>query len=405
LYGQKGERIMAELRIHQERLDEDGIRQLIDICPFGAISCRDGKVEIDSGCRMCRLCVKKGPGGAVEYMETQEPGINKDEWRAVAVYVEYNGKAVHPVTFELIGKARELAAVTGHPVYALFMGYQVGEKAEELLAYGVDQVFVYDRKELEHFSVLTYANVFADFITRIRPSSILVGATNAGRSLAPRVAARFRTGLTADCTVLEMKENTDLVQIRPAFGGNIMAQIVTPKNRPQFCTVRYKIFSAPPVTKEPSGTIRTMEVTEDMIDRRIRVEEIIHKPKEIDISEAEVIVAVGRGVKSQADLEIIRELAAALDAQLACTRPLIECGWFDARRQIGLSGRTVKPKLIITIGISGSVQFAAGMRGAECIIAINTDRKAPVFDIANIGLVGDWYEILPRLLKTVKEGT
>lgn len=396
---------MAELRIHQERLDEDSIRQLIDICPFGAISCRDGKVEIDSGCRMCRLCVKKGPGGAVEYMETQEPGINKDEWRAVAVYVEYNGKAVHPVTFELIGKARELAAVTGHPVYALFMGYQVGEKAEELLAYGVDQVFVYDRKELEHFSVLTYANVFADFITRIRPSSILVGATNAGRSLAPRVAARFRTGLTADCTVLEMKENTDLVQIRPAFGGKIMAQIVTPKNRPQFCTVRYKIFSAPPVTKEPSGTIRTMEVTEDMIDRRIRVEEIIHKPKEIDISEAEVIVAVGRGVKSQADLEIIRELAAALDAQLACTRPLIECGWFDARRQIGLSGRTVKPKLIITIGISGSVQFAAGMRGAECIIAINTDRKAPVFDITNIGLVGDWYEILPRLLKTVKEGT
>lgn len=396
---------MAELRIHQEQLDEDGIRQLIDICPFGAISCRDGKVEIDSGCRMCRLCVKKGPGGAVEYMETQEPGINKDEWRAVAVYVEYNGKAVHPVTFELIGKARELAAVTGHPVYALFMGYQVGEKAEELLAYGVDQVFVYDRKELEHFSVLTYANVFADFITRIRPSSILVGATNAGRSLAPRVAARFRTGLTADCTVLEMKENTDLVQIRPAFGGNIMAQIVTPKNRPQFCTVRYKIFSAPPVTKEPSGTIRTMEVTDGMIDRRIRVEEIIHKPKEIDISEAEVIVAVGRGVKSQADLELIRELAAALDAQLACTRPLIECGWFDARRQIGLSGRTVKPKLIITIGISGSVQFAAGMRGAECIIAINTDRKAPVFDIANIGLVGDWYEILPRLLKTVKEGT
>ena len=396
---------MAELRIHQEQLDEDGIRQLIDICPFGAISCRDGKVEIDSGCRMCRLCVKKGPGGAVEYMETQEPGINKDEWRAVAVYVEYNGKAVHPVTFELIGKARELAAVTGHPVYALFMGYQVGEKAEELLAYGVDQVFVYDRKELEHFSVLTYANVFADFITRIRPSSILVGATNAGRSLAPRVAARFRTGLTADCTVLEMKENTDLVQIRPAFGGNIMAQIVTPKNRPQFCTVRYKIFSAPPVTKEPSGTIRTMEVTDGMIDRRIRVEEIIHKPKEIDISEAEVIVAVGRGVKSQADLELIRELAVALDAQLACTRPLIECGWFDARRQIGLSGRTVKPKLIITIGISGSVQFAAGMRGAECIIAINTDRKAPVFDIANIGLVGDWYEILPRLLKTVKEGT
>ena len=357
--------------------------------------CPKCKTEYRDGITVCADCGTPLVEGSAEDFDPIDLSTFKEEKTAAKFleYLEYSG----------IADAQQEENEDG--TYSITVPTKMEKKAEELLAYGVDQVFVYDRKELEHFSVLTYANVFADFITRIRPSSILVGATNAGRSLAPRVAARFRTGLTADCTVLEMKENTDLVQIRPAFGGNIMAQIVTPKNRPQFCTVRYKIFSAPPVTKDPSGTIRTMEVTDGMIDRRIRVEEIIHKPKEIDISEAEVIVAVGRGVKSQADLELIRELAVALDAQLACTRPLIECGWFDARRQIGLSGRTVKPKLIITIGISGSVQFAAGMRGAECIIAINTDRKAPVFDIANIGLVGDWYEILPRLLKTVKEGT
>lgn len=395
---------MAELKIHQERLDRNGIQTLMDICPFGAMEYVDGRLEINSGCKMCRLCVKKGPEGAVEYIEEQASGVDKEDWRGIAVYVEHNGKDIHPVTLELIGKARELAAVTGHPVYALFIGYHIGEKADELLAYGLDHVYVYDRRELMYFSVLTYANVFADFISRVKPSSILVGATHAGRSLAPRVAARFRTGLTADCTVLEMKENTDLVQIRPAFGGNIMARIVTPLNRPQFCTVRYKIFSAPSRAENPAGTVCRMEVADGMIDSRIRVDKIIEKRKEMDLSEAEVIIAVGRGAKSETDLEILRELASTLNAQVACTRPLIECGWFDARRQIGLSGRTVKPKLMITVGISGSVQFAAGMRGSDYIIAINKDRKAPIFHIANAGFVGDWYEILPRLLRILKEG-
>jgi len=395
---------MAELVIHQEQLNEDTAWQLCQLCPFGAIEYTGGQLTINSGCKMCKLCVNKGPQGAVEYVEKRVVETDKEDWRGIAVYVEHNDGKIHPVTLELIGKARELAAVTGHPVSALFIGSGIDGEAKQLPAYGVDQVYVYDRPELEHFSILTYANVFTDFIDVVKPSSVLVGATNVGRSLAPRVAARFRTGLTADCTVLEMKENTDLVQIRPAFGGNIMAQIVTPNHRPQFCTVRYKIFSVPPKVEHPVGEVCRREVTDGMIDRRVTVEEIMEKRKEIDISEAEVIIAVGRGVKNQADLELIRELAARLNAQLACTRPLIECGWFDAKRQIGLSGRTVKPKLIITAGISGSVQFAAGMRGADCIIAINKDRQASIFDIANVGLVGDWYEILPRLLETIKEG-
>ncbi|MBO4733495.1 MAG: electron transfer flavoprotein subunit alpha/FixB family protein, partial [Clostridia bacterium] len=207
---------------------------------------------------------------------------------------------------------------------------------------------------------------------------------------------------TADCTMLEMKENTDLVQIRPAFGGNIMAQIITPNTRPQFCTVRYKIFSAPGWC-EPNGEVINMPVTDKMLSGDTEVLKTVNKPEEIDISDAEIIVAVGRGIKSKDDLALAEKLANKLGAQLACTRPLIEAGWFDAKRQIGLSGRTVKPKLIITLGVSGSVQFAAGMQNSDKIIAVNSDKSAPIFKIAHYGFVGDLYEIVPKLLEKIEE--
>ena len=217
-----------------------------------------------------------------------------------------------------------------------------------------------------------------------------------GRSLAPKVAASVHTGLTADCTMLEMKENTDLVQIRPAFGGNIMAQIITPNTRPQFCTVRYKIFSAPQKS-EPSGKVIKMDIDKGMLKSDTKVLNVVEKPKETDISDAEIIVAVGRGLKSKEYIPFVKEFAEKISAQLACTRPLVENGWFDAKRQIGLSGRTVKPKLIIALGISGSVQFAAGMRNSDMIIAVNNDKNASIFDIAHYGFVGDIYEIIPQL--------
>ncbi|MDD2414358.1 MAG: electron transfer flavoprotein subunit alpha/FixB family protein, partial [Eubacteriaceae bacterium] len=237
-----------------------------------------------------------------------------------------------------------------------------------------------------------------------KPSSILVGATNAGRSLAPRVAARFHTGLTADCTVLNMKENTDLVQIRPAFGGNIMAQIVTQNNRPQFCTVRYKIFSAPERAEKATGEVVSMKMDDDKkYNSLIQIKEIIKKEKGIDISEADVIVAVGRGLKSENDLPMVQEFADAIGAEMACTRPNVENGWFDPRRQIGLSGRTVKPKIIITFGVSGSVQFAAGMRNSDYIVSVNNDPEASIFNIAHCGIVGDLYEIIPELMEMIKK--
>ena len=391
---------MGKLIINQNLVTSEKAQALIDLCPFGAISYTSGKLDISSGCKLCKQCVRKGQG-IVEFVEETKE-IDKSLWKGICVYADCSGGKLHRVTFELCGKAQELAKVTGHPVYALLIGHNIEECAETLRHYGVDKVFTYDHPEFADFRIEPYTAAFCDFIEKHHPSSILVGATNLGRQLAPRVAAKCRTGLTADCTVLQMKENTDLVQIRPAFGGNIMAQIVTPNTRPQFCTVRYKVFSEPKPTAEPFGEIVTMDVTPDMYRSAIRVLRTTEKPKDIDISEAEVIVAVGRGASGEAMRQCAKELADLLGGVVACTRPMVESNIFDAKHQIGLSGRTVKPKLIFCLGISGAVQFAAGMKSSDCIVAINTDPNAPIFDVAHYCVVGDVNQIVPKLIERIK---
>jgi Electron transfer flavoprotein, alpha subunit len=395
---------VGKLVVNQEKLTPSIIEELVNICPFGAIEDKGGKIEVNAGCKMCKLCVKKGPAGVMEFIEEETEAIDKSLWKGVAVYVDHVEGDIHPVTHELIGKAKELAAKINHPVYAVFVGHDVKGRAEELLHYGVDEVFVYDYEELKDFTIEPYTAAMEDFINKVKPSTLLVGATTVGRSLAPRVAARFRTGLTADCTILDMKENTDLVQIRPAFGGNIMAQIINPNNRPQLATVRYKVMNAPERSSEASGKITVADMDKSKLVSNINVLKVTKKVVESSISDAEVIVAVGRGLKAEKDLAMIKELADLLGAQIATTRPLIEAGWSDAKKQIGLSGRTVKPKLIITCGISGAVQFAAGMNNSECIIAINKDPKASIFNVAHYGIVGDIYEIVPKLISDIKEG-
>lgn len=393
---------MKKLVINNNLVTPQNASELVSLCPFGAISYTDGKLDISAACKMCKLCVRKG-GGVIELVEEpEEASVDKSLWQGICVYADCSGGKTHRVTFELCGKAKELAQVTKQPVYALLIGSDVEENAKELLKYGVDRVFVYDDPVFKDFRIEPYAAAFYDFVEKEKPSSILVGATNLGRQLAPRVAARCRTGLTADCTILEMKENTDLVQIRPAFGGNIMAQIITPKTRPQFCTVRYKVFSEPEMVENPSGDVVKMAVTEDMLFSNIEVLSSSPKPTDIDISEAEVIVAVGRGSQSETARKNAEELAQLLGGMVACTRPLVEANLFDAKRQIGLSGRTVKPKLIFCLGISGAVQFAAGMKSSDCIVAINTDANAPIFDVAHYCVVGDVNEIVPRLIANIR---
>ena len=282
------------------------------------------------------------------------------------------------------------------------MGSKIKEKAEELLHYGVDKVFVYDNPQLDRFKIEPYTAVFEDFIEKQKPSAILTGATTVGRQLAPRVAARMKTGLTADCTILEMDKNTDLSQIRPAFGGNIMAHILTPNNRPQMATVRYKVMNAPERMEETSGEIISCEIDEEKLKSNVEVLDIVLKEQEQFIESADVLVVAGRGVKKEEDLAMIQELADLMKGQLACTRPLVEAGWVDAKRQVGLSGRTVRPKLIITCGVSGAIQFVAGMNHSDCIISIDSDEKAPIFKTAHYCLVGDLYEIIPKLIEKVK---
>lgn len=385
------------LIIHNNLINEEKARALMGSCPFGAMEYKDGKLSIGMQCKMCKACVRKSDG-AITFEEEQASLIDKSLWNGVLVFCEHYEGHIHNVTFELLGKAKELAKVNDEPVLALMIGHNITSKAQELCNYGADSVYVYDDPGLKDFLIEPYANVFEDFIKAVKPSAILVGATNVGRSLAPRVAARLHTGLTADCTSLEMTESKNLVQIRPAFGGNIMARIMTPNHRPQFCTVRYKIFSKPPRIESDKKPI-AMTVTPQMLASHARIEEIEVKSPDVDISEADVIVQAGRGVKTQKDLELVEALAARLGARMACTRPLVENGWFSAKQQIGLSGRTVKPKLLICVGVSGAVQTVAGMKGSDCIIAINSDPEAPIFDVAHYGLVGDLYKIIPSFLK------
>lgn len=391
---------MAKIVIHQDKVTNP--EELIKLCPFSAIEYVNEYLTINAACKMCNICINKGPEGVFELVEEKVECIDKDKWKGIAVYVDHLEGDIHPVTFELIGKAKELAAKINHPVHAVFMGHDIKDKANELLHYGVDEVFVYDEEELKDFRIEPYTAAFEDFINNVMPSIVLVGGTTIGRSLAPRTAARFRTGLTADCTILDVQENTDLDQIRPAFGGNIMAHIHTPNHRPQFATVRYKIFSAPERSGETSGKINYCNIEKERLSSKIKVLDIKKKEKEIGIEDAEVIIVAGRAIKKQDDLEMIFELADLLGAHVATTRPLIEAGWADPRKQIGLSGRTVKPKLIITCGVSGAIQFVAGMNNSECIVAINKDEKASIFGVAHYGIIGDVYEVIPQLIEKIK---
>ena len=372
----------------------------IEVCPFDALDIVNDKVEINGNCKMCKMCIKQCPENAISIRD-KKVSVDKSQWRGVMVFGEYSDRELHPVTVELIGKAKELAEKTDMEVSVVLVGYGLTETAESLLEYGVNKVYVYEDKALENFRVDTYANVMTDIINEAKPSVVLVGGTSIGRSLAPRVATRFKTGLTADCTKLDIKENTDLVQIRPASGGNIMAQIITTHTRPQFATVRYKVMGSAKKTGR-IGKVIQRKISTEMIESGIEVVRIQKKDKKPSITEADVLVVAGQGVKSKDDLDLIQKLSDLLGGQMASTRPMVEKGWLDYTRQIGLSGRTVKPKLIITCGVSGAIQFCACMNSSDMIIAINSDETAPIFKIAHYGIVGDLYKVLPELIERIE---
>ena len=371
-------------------------------CPFGALVIEGGGITVGDGCRMCGLCVRHCPEHAVRF-EQQAKAFDKDQWKHFLIYVEQERGDIHPVAYELIGEARKMAAKVGYQVNCVIVGGPgTEENAGRLLEYGVDKVFVYEHEGFTHFRADCYADAVADCIAAERPSSVLIGATALGRSLAPRLSTRFHTGLTADCTELDIRENTDMIQIRPAFGGNIMAQIGITRSRPQFATVRYRVMDRAPRVEKPWGQVVVREVSDKMAYSRIRVisSEVIEKQKSLE--EEDIIVVAGRGVKTEKDVEMCRGLAEALGGQLAFTRPMVESGFGDTAHQIGLSGRTVRPKLIITCGVSGAIQFTSCMNSSECIVAINSDPEAQIFNVAHYCIVDDLYQVVPRLTALVR---
>ena len=320
--------------------------------------------------------------------------------KGILIYAEVESGRIHPVAFELLGKAREIGERIGGQVWSIILGHEIKDLASELIQYGADKVFVYDHPTLREFDVIRYKEILVDFVKKFNPEIFLIGATPLGRSLAPRVAASLRTGLTADCIDLRIDENGDLIQIRPAFTGNILAHIKT-KSRPIMATVRYRVMEIPEKDPSRSGEIVEMKVPE-IGETGLKMLEKVEE-RRVNLAEADIIVAGGRGLKSKDDLKMLEELASLLGGVVGVSRPLVDEGWISKDHQVGFSGNTVKPKLYIACGISGSPQHLAGMRDSEIIVAINVDPSAPIFRYADYGVVGDLYEVLPRLMKILKK--
>jgi electron transfer flavoprotein alpha subunit len=330
--------------------------------------------------------------------------LTKDETAGICVVAEIEGTTLHMVSLELLGKAVELSKKLSGKITCLIYGHEVTDLAHLALAYGAQEVVVLDHRELDVFRSDIVANLAADAIHTIKPAIVLVGATPIGRSLAPRMAAILNTGLTADCTELDISEQGDLIQRRPAWGGNIMADILTPQHRPQMASVRPKIFSPIPEITNPIGSIRKHGIDPQALLSGINVLSRYEEPATRSISDAQRIVVAGIGVADAVGLDLVHALADRLQAAVAYTRPLIERGIGNYTHQIGLSGRSVAPELLITCGVSGSVQFAAGMTQSRHIIAINTDPDAEIFSVAHVGVVGDCYEVIPKWIEALDQG-
>jgi electron transfer flavoprotein alpha subunit len=373
----------------------------ITACPFGAIDMVDGVAVINEACRACGECVSVCPVSIIFMRETEAKVM---EGKGVMVYAEMGEEGLHKVSFELLGKARELATQLKEPVYCVLVGSGVEEAAKELIERGADKVFVYDDSDLAQFRDDPYSDLLTECCNEETPSIFLVGATSIGRSMGPRVAAKLKTGLTADCTSLDIDPESRLLQqTRPAYGGNIMATIETTNSMPQMATVRYKMFNEATIVDSPKGEIINKPVEMAKLTDRIKVIGFEKAGEQVSISDADIIVSGGLGMGDPSGFELMQELATALGGAVGASRPTIDEGWINYRHQVGLSGRTVRPTVYLACGISGAVQHQAGMKTSDVIIAVNKDPEAPIFGISSLGVVGDLYEVVPGLIKKIKE--
>jgi electron transfer flavoprotein alpha subunit len=380
-----------------------GCEACVQSCPYDAIVMKEEKAEITELCQLCRACLSVCPEGAIS--EVREASDTKEtaQGRGVWVFAEQRDGKIAGVSFELLGAGRGLAEKLGTELVAVLFG-GTDHAARELIGWGADKVFHCDDPLLSAFNDEPYAALLSKLIEEQKPEIVLTGATPIGRSFFPRVAAKLRAGLTADCTSLEIDEETNnLLQIRPAFGGNIMATIFCPHARPQMATVRPRVMKRGTYDASKNGEI--IKISAKGIASRTKVVETVKEVSElaINLQDANIIVAGGRGMGGEKGFQLLHELADALGASVAASRAAVDEGWIPYRHQVGQTGKTVSPKLYIACGISGAVQHLVGMQSSDVIIAINKNPEAPIFSVATYGIVGDAQEILPMLTKKIKE--
>ena len=330
--------------------------------------------------------------------------MEKNDYKDVFVFVEMREGKVQNVALELLGKARELADALGEKVVAVVLGHNLKDQAKECIAHGADEVICVDAPELEPYVTEPYAQALDAVIKDRKPAIVLFGATTIGRDLAPRLSARVSTGLTADCTALEISPERDLMMTRPAFGGNLMATIVCKEHRPQMSTVRPGVMKMSKADDSRTGKIENFKVDFKPEKFRVRVKDVVKEKKNlVDITEAKVLVSGGRGVGTTGGFDKLKNLADTLNAEVSSSRAMVDAGVMPHDRQVGQTGKTVRPDLYMALGISGAIQHLAGMEESELIIAINKDKYAPIFSVADLGIVGDLHKIVPLLNERLKK--
>lgn len=378
----------------------------VPVCPFGAIEMREDKAYITEACTACGACIEVCPAEAIA-RETEEKTVamDKTQYQDIWVYIEIAEGKPRNVGLELLGEGRKLADAMGQKLAGVLIGQDIEGVAKEAFAAGADRIYLVESAELAHYNTDGFTATMVDLIQTYKPSVVLMGATNDGRDLGPRVACRVGTGLTADCTGLGIDEATGLVAwTRPAFGGNIMATILCPEHRPQMGTVRPSVFKRPVPDYSKTGEIIRVASKVKAADIRTKLIEVVRVcTASCNLEEAEIIVSGGRGMGKPENFSLIEEIANVLGGAVGASRAVVDAGWKPAMHQVGQTGKTVGPKIYIACGISGAIQHLAGMSSSDIVIAINKDPDAPIFRVADFGIVGDVMEVLPLLTEEFRK--
>ena len=390
------------LRIIEEKCTACGL--CVRACPYDGIAVVDKLARFTEQCNVCGACVAACEFEAIAVEVTHTADVDPTAYSGVWALAEHADGALRKSTLELLGEGRRLADALGVPLSGALVGSGVEPLAQAMIAHGADTVYLVDDPVLASYRTGPYTDVLCGLINTRKPEIVLVSATPQGRDLAPRVAARLGAGLTADCTGLHINDDRLLVQTRPAFGGNLMAQIVCRTARPQIATVRPNVMKPAPRHEARTGQVHRTPVHLDERTVATKIIEVIREQGDggANLADAQIVVSGGRGLGVPENFALIRELAHVLGGAVGASRATVDAGWIPAYHQVGQTGRTVQPKLYIAVGISGAVQHLVGMQSSETIIAINKDPHAPIFDVATYGVVGDLFEIVPKLIEHLK---